>query len=164
MPAKGVAISQIILLVLGIIVLAVVAFLLYSNFSTTTGQVDFQKCRAAATNACASCSIASGGSTLNCAGVDYLKTATDKLCAKQGLISGTSADDVLVNGKVTDYTVKGTITCSQYIGGTTGSSSGSQNPSGGVCTSGATQSCTITGGGTGTQTCQSDGTWGTCSK
>jgi len=118
MAGKGVAISQIILLVLGIIVLSVVIYLLYSNFTTTTSQVEFQKCRAAATNACTACSIANGGSTLNCPGNLYLRTEADKQCAYQGSIAGASADQNKdPTGKVTYEVRSDNIKCELYIGG-----------------------------------------------
>jgi uncharacterized protein (UPF0333 family) len=112
MAFKGIAISQIILLVLGIIVLSVVAYLLYSNFTSTTSQVDFQKCRAVATNACTACSIATG-STDSCDAKTYLTSNVDKQCASNGLISGVSAN----KNNLGEIIVEGTIPCRQYIGG-----------------------------------------------
>ncbi len=49
---KGLAVTQIIMLVLGIIVLAVIGFLLYSNFLSSSGQVSASSCRAKATGLC----------------------------------------------------------------------------------------------------------------
>lgn len=164
MPAKGVAISQIILLVLGIIVLAVVAFLLYSNFSSTTGQVDFQKCRAAATNACTACSIASGGNTLNCDAKLYLRTQSDIACAGRGLISGAKADPVKDSATqaVTGYeNPTGTISCSEFIGGGGTSNQQTNDLTGKACTPEASTNACTTTGGTGLHLCQS-GTWSGC--
>jgi uncharacterized protein (UPF0333 family) len=115
MAFKGIAISQIILLVLGIIVLSVVAYLLYSNFTSTTSQVDFQKCRAAVTNACTACSIAKGGNTQNCDAATYLTSNIDKQCAYNGLIPGVNAnknekEEIIIEAEKT-------IPCDQYIGG-----------------------------------------------
>ena len=45
MDKKGLAVSQIVLLVLGILVLAVVAYLLYTNFLTSSGSFNAEKCR-----------------------------------------------------------------------------------------------------------------------
>lgn len=60
--AKGLAVSQIILLVLGIIVLAVVAYLLYTQFVDTGGTITAEQCRAEATRICTGCTI---GNTLD---------------------------------------------------------------------------------------------------
>lgn len=116
MSGKGIAISQIILLVLGIIVLAVVAFLLYSNFVSTGGAIDAQKCRSEATNACTSCSIASGGQISNCVASTYLVSSFAKGCAISGNIAIAGNNFV----RATDGTYSGgdgTITCTQYVGG-----------------------------------------------
>src|SRR5437773_2268712 len=78
MATKGLAVSQIILLVLGIIVLAVVAYLLYTNFVGTNNTVNAEQCRAAATRACTSCSLI-GGDTKQCDAI-YLD-GTGKQCA-----------------------------------------------------------------------------------
>ena len=135
MPRKGVAVSQIILLVLGILVLAVVAYLLYTNFVTTGGTLSAEQCRAAATRACTACSIASAGSVSNCEVGSYLD-ATGKQCAYEGKILGiidkgitTEETDLLTNAKKTIYNPTGTIACNNYVGGASsgGSSSGSCN-------------------------------------
>jgi len=140
MKTKGVAISQIILLVLGIIVLSVVAFLLYSNFTTTTGQIDVQKCRAVATNACTSCSIANGGTPQNCAASTYL-FASDKACGL-AIASTTAGQFVGSRASPNDpVTLGGDIDCKQYVGGS-GLTGGSNNQ----------QPNDITG-----QTCSSEG-------
>lgn len=55
--AKGIAVSQIILLVLGILVLAVVAYLLYTNFVQTGTTISAETCRAEATRICTGCNI-----------------------------------------------------------------------------------------------------------
>jgi hypothetical protein len=116
MAKKGVAISQIILLVLGIIVLAVVAFLLYSNFTTTTGQIDVQKCRSVATNACSACAISKGGVPSDCDAKLYLLSTGDKACAPAianeggGVVGFTDPVSKVV-------TVSGNIDCKQYVGG-----------------------------------------------
>lgn len=119
MARKGVAVSQIILLVLGILVLAVVAYLLYTNFVTTGGAISTEQCRAAATRACTACSIANAGSIVNCLAKDYLKTNADKQCASQGSISGSSSQPIKDGtGAVTGYTEPaGSISCQQYVGG-----------------------------------------------
>jgi hypothetical protein len=99
---KGLAVSQIILLVLGIIVLAVIAYLLYTNFVGAGNVVSAEQCRAAATRACTTCQLI--GQLDSCSGSVYL---SDKKCADQ--ISHTN----------------GNINCNQYIGGTTTTSRGS---------------------------------------
>lgn len=58
MALKGVAVSQIILLVLGIIVLAVVAYLLYTNFLSSNSSFDQNKCNAEKLAACTRAKIA----------------------------------------------------------------------------------------------------------
>lgn len=58
MARKGVAVSQIILLVLGILVLAVVAYLLYTNFVQTGATISAETCRAEATRICTGCVLA----------------------------------------------------------------------------------------------------------
>lgn len=55
---KGVAVSQLILLILGIIVLAVIAYLIYVNFISSSSTFDAEKCRAKALGLCTSCKIA----------------------------------------------------------------------------------------------------------
>ncbi len=54
MDRKGLAVSQIVLLVLGILVLAVVAYLLYTNFISSQSGFDVNKCKAALISACTS--------------------------------------------------------------------------------------------------------------
>lgn len=58
MARKGIAVSQIILLVLGILVLAVVAYLLYTNFVQTGATISAETCRAEATRICTGCVLA----------------------------------------------------------------------------------------------------------
>ena len=94
---KGLAVSQIIMLVLGILVLAVVAFLLYSNFVSTGTTVSAEQCRAAATRACTGCSIA--GTTDSC-GTSFLDAAGKK-CFEENNIALSDVDK---------------IACRQYIG------------------------------------------------
>ncbi len=115
---KGIAVSQIILLVLGILVLAVVAYLLYSNFVTTGGAISAEQCRAAATRACTACSIANAGSVSNCLASSYLASAMDKQCAFEGKISGASASKDSAGAITVSTTTK--INCDQYVGGTAG--------------------------------------------
>lgn len=57
---KGLAVTQIIMLVLGIIVLAVIGFLLYTNFLATGGQLDSSKCLALATDQCRIAQVVGG--------------------------------------------------------------------------------------------------------
>ncbi len=57
---KGLAVTQIIMLVLGIIVLAVIGFLLYTNFLAAGGQLDSSKCLAIATDQCRIAQVAGG--------------------------------------------------------------------------------------------------------
>lgn len=111
---KGLAVSQIILLVLGIIVLAVVAYLLYTQFVGTGSTISAEECRAAATRACTACSIANAGDISNCPAATYLSSANDKQCA--GVISGTSKGPTDPN--TGSFDVLGNIACGQYVGGT----------------------------------------------
>lgn len=101
---RGVAVSQIILLVLGILVLAVVAYLLYTNFITTSGTISAETCRAEATRACTGCAIAAGSFTVDSCPFDagkLDKPSSLKLCQDQG-----------------NLRLKGSgIDCAQYIGG-----------------------------------------------
>lgn len=112
MARKGVAVSQIIMLVLGILVLAVVAFLLYSNFVTSGGTLSAEQCRAAVTRACTSCSIASGGTSVQC-DATYLDSIGAK-CAAEGKVTGATAD---LGGDGKTYIPAGTLSCDQYVGG-----------------------------------------------
>ena len=59
---KALAVSQIILLVLGVLVLAVIAYLLYTNFIGSVNQIDAAKCTAEKTNECLT--LKSSGGTL----------------------------------------------------------------------------------------------------
>lgn len=61
MDKKGIAVSQIVLLVLGILVLAVVAYLLYTNFLTSSGAFNAEKCRAEEIRQCTAAKIIPGG-------------------------------------------------------------------------------------------------------
>jgi len=49
---KGLAVQQIVLLVLGVVVLALIGFLLYSNYLSSAGQLSKSECLTIATNAC----------------------------------------------------------------------------------------------------------------
>lgn len=155
MATKGVAISQIILLVLGIIVLAVVAFLLISNFASSTGQIDAQKCRTDAINACTSCSIATG-STTNCVASAYLRSDFDKQCIYNNFIIGPDTPNPTSvkkdpSGKITDYgDITGNINCANYIGGLSGGSASSVCPASKPKTSTNAKDCEIGGTGLGT--------------
>ncbi len=109
MIGKGIAVSQIILLVLGILVLAVVAFLLYSNFVSTGGTLNAETCRAEATRLCTGCQVAKGSVDNNC---EFDKFFRDELsvlgrCLEDGNLpfSTDLGDDT------------GSITCSNYVGG-----------------------------------------------
>jgi hypothetical protein len=132
MKTKGVAISQIILLVLGIIVLSVVAFLLYSNFTTTTGQIDVQKCRAVATNACTACSIATGGLLSGCTASTYLLSDSDKACG-QAIANDAGGLVGAIDPTTKKVVLSGNINCKQYVGGggltATGSDTSCKAPS-----------------------------------
>lgn len=102
---KGIAVSQIILLVLGILVLAVVAYLLYSNFVTTGGAISAETCRAEATRECTGCSIASGGTATTCSftpSTDSTKPTSLEKCQTQGNLRTTTTN---------------VIDCTQYTGG-----------------------------------------------
>lgn len=115
---KGMAVSQIILLVLGILVLAVVAYLLYTNFVTTSGTISAEICRAEATRACTGCAIAAGSFTVDSCLFDAGKPdkpSSLKLCQDQG------------NLRARD----GGIDCAQYIGGGTGGGGGGAGGTGG---------------------------------
>lgn len=109
MAFKGVAVSQIILLVLGILVLAVVAYLLYNQFVTTGGTISAEQCRAEATRACTGCIVASGlsfGSPTNCA---YKSTDT---AGKITVLGNCYSHNNLLGASTI-----ATLDCSQYTGG-----------------------------------------------
>lgn len=100
---KGLAVSQIILLVLGIIVLAVVAYLLYTQFVGTGNAISAEQCRASATRVCTGCQI---GFTFDSCPVSSLeKNCQDKVLTKSG----------------TDF-----ILCQSYVGSGSLTSSSSQ--------------------------------------
>ncbi len=103
MIGKGIAVSQIILLVLGILVLAVIAFLLYSNFTSTGNTLNAETCRAEATRLCTGC---------------YIGGSTDKCEQSITIMEKCDGSSVFLNGEYID--------CVKYIGGG-GSSSGSNN-------------------------------------
>lgn len=116
MARKGIAVSQIILLVLGILVLAVVAYLLYTQFVTTGSTISKETCRAEATRACTGCAIAAAGAVPTCA-----YTSTNKIlstCYTQGNLLGTSTAT--------------TVDCTQYTGGGTGVITNPPPPPGGT--------------------------------
>lgn len=159
MARKGIAVSQIILLVLGILVLAVVAYLLYTNFVTTSTTISAETCRAAATRACTACSIATAGQLTGCAATTYL-SKNDQNCVPSQISTDASGNILCQNyvgpgasGGATTPTKTTTPppliptslacnTCDKLnVGGTTGwtatlGGTGCQNPS-----SGATQTC-----------------------
>lgn len=96
---KGVAVDQIILLVLGVIVLAVIGYLLYSNFMASSGGINTEQCKANLINVCNSCKMAqttSGGwdpATYNDATVstshacNVISKSCIQLLAKSGIIT-----------------------------------------------------------------------------
>jgi hypothetical protein len=55
---KGLAVTQVILLILGIIVLAIIGYLLYSNYISSVGTVSVEQCKTNLINVCNSCKIA----------------------------------------------------------------------------------------------------------
>ena len=55
---KGIAVEQMIMLALGVIVLALVGYLLYSNYLSTSGTVSNEQCRTSLINACNNCKLA----------------------------------------------------------------------------------------------------------
>ncbi|HLC59598.1 MAG TPA: hypothetical protein VJH34_03675 [archaeon] len=55
---KGIAVEQMIMLALGVIVLALVGYLLYSNYISTSGQVSTEQCKTSLINACNNCKLA----------------------------------------------------------------------------------------------------------
>lgn len=120
MAQKGLAVSQIILLVLGIIVLAVVAYLLYTQFVSTGGTISAEQCRAEATRICTGCSIAQSDPT-KCS---YTPATLD---GKDSSIE-TCVKDAKVKGDATGNT----IDCSVVTGQSGGASSGSNTPSGSI--------------------------------
>lgn len=99
---KGVAVSQIILLVLGILVLAVVAYLLYTQFVTSNQTIGAETCRAEATRVCTGCIIAAGGT--NVASCDY--PATNKILSS-----------CFTGNKLLGSSSSSKVDCSQYTGG-----------------------------------------------
>jgi hypothetical protein len=54
---KAIAVSQIIMIVLGVIVLGVIGYLLYANFLSGRGQMDYEKCRSMIVSQCGTCQI-----------------------------------------------------------------------------------------------------------
>jgi hypothetical protein len=55
---KGIAVDQLILLILGIIVLAVIGYLIYVNFISSNSSFDSAKCQARALSVCTACKVA----------------------------------------------------------------------------------------------------------
>lgn len=107
MARKGVAVSQIILLVLGILVLAVVAYLLYTNFVQTGTTISAETCRAEATRICTGCTIALVPDKTKC---DY--TSKNMVtCINNNHVKGTVADSTKSTG---------IIDCTVITGGGTG--------------------------------------------
>lgn len=118
MARKGIAVSQIILLVLGILVLAVVAYLLYTNFVGSTTAINAETCRASATRACTACSI-SQASSCGAAFLDLIGVG----CAQHGRvngIAGTCTTDQAGKETCTPLPSGATISCNTYVGGGTG--------------------------------------------
>jgi uncharacterized protein (UPF0333 family) len=102
MATKGLAVSQIILLVLGIIVLAVVAYLLYTQFVSTGGTISAEQCRAEATRICTGCAIAGSA---NCVYTDKTLDGKD-----------TSIETCVAQGKVVGNAQANTLDCSVLTG------------------------------------------------
>jgi len=113
----GVAVSQIILLVLGILVLAVVAYLLYTQFVTTGSTLSAETCRAEATRICTGCQI--GGSPAG--SCPYTATAIDNT----GATVDSSMERCLGQNSVPGSVAANTIDCTKITG------SGSGIPGGG---------------------------------
>lgn len=92
MAYRGVAVSQIILLVLGILVLAVVAYLLYTNFVSTGNTISAETCRAEATRICTGCTIANPQSdNKNC---KFTSTTMTACVTQQRVVGGSSAGTI----------------------------------------------------------------------
>jgi hypothetical protein len=63
---KAIAISQIIMIVLGIIVLGVIGYLLYTQFLTGGGQMTYEKCRSIVVSQCGICRLKDYDTYTNC--------------------------------------------------------------------------------------------------
>lgn len=117
------AVSQIILLVLGILVLAVVAYLLYTNFVTTGSTISAETCRAEATRACTGCQIAAGITTVTECKFDKENSVTK---AKTNLARCEEQGNLRIKSS-------GVVDCTQYTGtGGTGVITPQPSPSGGT--------------------------------
>lgn len=119
---KGVAVSQIILLVLGILVLAVVAYLLYTQFVSSNQTIGAETCRAEATRVCTGCIISAGGAlTENC---KYTNNKNLDLCYDNSKMLGSGS--------------KGSVDCKPYTGGNVVSggsgTGGTSSVTGNTCT------------------------------
>ena len=98
---KGIAVSQIILLVLGILVLAVVGFLLYSQFVTTGNSLGAQTCMAESTRICTGCKI--GGYNMESCPYnpfmyntrDEQSDSTMESCVRQNHVSGNLEENTI---------------------------------------------------------------------
>jgi hypothetical protein len=90
---KAIAISQIILIVLGVIVLGVVGYLLYVNFLAGRGQMTYEKCRAIALSYCGQCKVTEKYNS--CEIIFESETAADQ--CKTLLGSGTVDNKKLTN-------------------------------------------------------------------
>lgn len=126
---KGLAVSQIILLVLGILVLAVVAYLLYQQFFSGKTEFNAQNCNAEAIRICSICTLS--GTRSACA-YDTTQTVTDA--------NGNQIEQPTSMSQCVPQYVKpgtggaGTINCDSVTGptnnnGGTSSSSSSNTPS-----------------------------------
>lgn len=113
MARKGIAVSQIILLVLGILVLAVVAYLLYTNFVQTGATISAETCRAEATRICTGCVLANQPS----ATCQYQDKITPIGSTTQ---VDSNMEKCVSEGKVAGNVGGNTIDCRLLTGGGTG--------------------------------------------
>lgn len=88
MKRGDVAISHVIALTLGLIVLSVIIYFLYQNITNT--QIDCQRCAAELTSWCARCYMSdwSGGPTMS----DYLKGCIDECNLGSSQVCDSSAE------------------------------------------------------------------------
>lgn len=113
MARKGVAVSQIILLVLGILVLAVVAYLLYTNFVQTGTTISAETCRAEATRICTGCVLANQPSA-TCSYQDKITPIGSTTQVDSNM------EKCVSEGKVAGSVGGNTIDCRLLTGGGTG--------------------------------------------
>ncbi len=105
---KGIAVHQIILIVLGIIVLGVIGYLIYTQFLSGKGQITFENCRSRAVTFCGMCKLS--GTYTRCV-VTYVDATTANSCRK--LLSGylnTSCDAGVEENQIC-------VDCSSLLGG-----------------------------------------------